>query len=194
MSTPEDMLWLVRLKMGDKSAFQALYTKYWDMVFNNAYKRLGNLNLSEDVVQEVFSQLWLRREQEQIRNLPAYLYIATRNQVYKLQRKEQIYIPITEIAEELRLQRESADAQILYKELLETYRQLIEHLPPQQREIFKLRYDENLETNEIAEQLKISPKTVRNQLGRALSRLKTAFTFLLILTIYMLLKVSGSLS
>ncbi|GAA4806937.1 RNA polymerase sigma-70 factor [Olivibacter ginsenosidimutans] len=180
--------------MGDKSAFQALYTKYWDMVFNNAYKRLGNLNLSEDVVQEVFSQLWLRREQEQIRNLPAYLYIATRNQVYKLQRKEQIYIPITEIAEELRLQRESADAQILYKELLETYRQLIEHLPPQQREIFKLRYDENLETNEIAEQLKISPKTVRNQLGRALSRLKTAFTFLLILTIYMLLKVSGSLS
>lgn len=70
--TVEDTLLLARLKDSDKKAFDSLYTKYWEFVFNNAYKRLTNVNLAEDVVQEVFAQLWLRRTQEAIKNLPAY--------------------------------------------------------------------------------------------------------------------------
>jgi len=156
--TVEDTLLLARLKDSDKKAFDSLYTKYWEFVFNNAYKRLTNVILAEDVVQEVFAQLWLRRTQEAIKNLPAYFYIAARNQVYKLQRKEQQYVPVTEIVEEVKSQYESADAQLLYKELLAAYKGLVERLPPQQREIFEMKYNENLEAKEIAERLQVSPK------------------------------------
>lgn len=181
--TLEDSQILTRLNEGDKEAFNLLYSKYWSFVYNHAFKRIPKSNLAEDVVQEVFTQLWLRKSYEDIKNLPGYFYIATRNQVFKIQRKERFYFPVEEIFEEINGQFESADSILLYKELLFAYQQMLDKLSPQQKQIFEMKYQQNLEINEIAEKLNISPKTVRNQLGRALSRLRAAINLISILII-----------
>lgn len=180
----EDSLLLSRLRDGDKLAFDSLYSKYWLMVYNQSKKRLGQEYLAEEVVQEVFTQFWIRRSKDEIKNLPGYFYIATRNQVFKIQKREQLYFPVEEILDELKGHYDSADSELLYKELYNAYLQLLNKLSPQQKEIYEMKFHENLEVHEIAERLNISQKTVRNQLGRALSRLRSALnliSFLLVI-------------
>jgi RNA polymerase sigma factor (sigma-70 family) len=69
---------------------------------------------------------------------------------------------------------ERADADVLYHEFLKSFNQLIDALPAQQRIIFKMRFEEDLNSAQIAHQLQISPKTVRNQLGKALATLRSS--------------------
>jgi len=177
----EDSRWLAELNEGSYVAFQSIYNKYWQDVFNEAYKRLENSDQAKDVVQEIFAGMWTKRETLQIQNLPAWLKIAIRNQVYSVFKRQQKFIPLTTLVDELNTQGESADALLLQKELIRTYQQLIDTLPVQQQAVFNMRYKENKTPDEIAETLNLSSKTVRNHLGRALSKLKTAFRLTILL-------------
>ncbi|WP_431200591.1 sigma-70 family RNA polymerase sigma factor [Mucilaginibacter sp. P25] len=66
---------------------------------------------------------------------------------------------------------------------LKAFNELIDTLPPQQRIIFNLRFNEGLSSQQIADQLEISPKTVRNQMGKALATLRKSL-FLLHVLLY----------
>lgn len=175
ISYAEDCDLLVRIAQGDTAAFGTFYERYWKFVFNAAFKRLGNAEASRDISQEVFSQIWLRLQSEPapvIDDLRAYLYVAVRNHVFKWMEKERRFVPVSDVLVMLERQGDAADAGLLFEELLAAYRQVIERLPEQQRLIFRLRYEEGMSSSEIADQLNLSEKTVRNQLGRAASKMK----------------------
>jgi RNA polymerase sigma-70 factor (ECF subfamily) len=175
--TSHDDLLLKQLAEGSNHAFDLLYDKYWCEVVNEANKRLGDKNAAKDVAQEVFTILWARKSEVPLKNLHAWLYTVTKNQVYKLFHKQSRFVPITDILSELKISANGADAIILEKELIDSYKAFIATLPDQQRIIFKLRYQEELNPNEIALKLELSSKTVRNHLGRALLKVKTTFMF-----------------
>jgi hypothetical protein len=78
----DDRLLLSRVQLGDKEAYNHLFKKYWSQAYAGAYKRLKDMDQAQDVVQEVFVHVWLKRETP-IHNFPAYLNIAVRNQVLK---------------------------------------------------------------------------------------------------------------
>lgn len=142
------------------------------------------MEAAKDISQEVFSQLWLYLQSGQapvIGNPQAYLYIAVRNHVFKHMERERRFVPISDVFGMLQRQDDATDAGLLFDELLMAYHRFIEQLPPQQRVIFRLRYDEGMTSNEIADQLQLSEKTVRNQLGRALGKMKTKVVFWLLL-------------
>jgi len=181
----EDKLLLLQLKAGSSDAFDALYEKHWENVYSSAFKRMNNTEQARDVTQDVFLQLWLRRNDVVIDNLSAYLFIAVRNTIYKWMEKEKRYLPITDLLIHLEVSRDSADAQLLYHDFLNTYEALIARLTPSQQEIFRMRYHQDLSTKEIAERLNISRKTVQNQLGTSISQLRGNLTTLCVL--YMLL-------
>ncbi len=175
ISYAEDRDLLVRIAQGDTAAFDTFYERYWKFVFNAAFKRLGNVEASKDISQEVFSQLWLRLQSEPapvVEDLRAYLYVAVRNHVFKWMEKERRFVPVSDVLVMLERQGDATDAGLLFEELLVAYRQVIERLPHQQRLIFRLRYDEGMSSSEIADHLSLSEKTVRNQLGRAVSKMK----------------------
>jgi RNA polymerase sigma-70 factor (ECF subfamily) len=155
-------------------AFEALYEKYWADVLDEAFRRLGDIDQAKDVAQEVFTFLWTRAADNPIINFPAWLNTVVRNQVYRQIKNSGNFVPIPEILLELESHGDNADAKILSSEFQRTYAAMIDALPEQQRVIFKMRYEDNLSPEEIAAALQISPKTVRNHLGRALSKLKTA--------------------
>ena len=181
----EDKLLLQQLRDGSTFAYRTLYYKYWEQTYNNIYKRLKDQEQAEDLTQDVFMQLWLKREETLIENLPAYLYVTARNSVYKLMGKQSRFVPIDELLENLAKAENQTDARLLKNEFMSAYEALIDTLPAGQQAIFRMRYNDGLSPDEIAEALNLSPKTVRNQLGKALVRVKSALGLLSLLAILM---------
>ncbi len=175
---------LLQLSEGSKHAFDILYNRYWKLVFNTAFKRLNNMERAQDIAQDVFVQLWVGGTTSLIKNLPAYLNVSARNGVFKHLEKEGRYVALPDTAVELEGTLGDADAKILHSEFLEAFRQLIEKLPTQQRIIFKMRFEEDLSSQEIADRLQLSPKTVRNQLGKALTTLRTSLMLFYAVMLY----------
>jgi RNA polymerase sigma-70 factor (ECF subfamily) len=173
MNSLTDADLLLDLSEGNRGAFDILYNRYWKKVFNSAYKRVNDKEIAEDITQDIFVQLWIRGSKTLILDLPAYLFVAARNGVFKRMEKENKYTELHDTVIELETPFQQADAKILHREFINSFNRLVENLPEQQRIIFKLRFNESLSSKQIAEKLQISQKTVRNHIGRALATLKS---------------------
>jgi len=179
----DDNKLLAEVFEGNHDAFDILYNRYWKWVFNAAYKRTNDRSIAEDITQDVFVQLWSRKTNYVIESLPSYLLIAARNGVFKRLGKEERYAELSGELYESDKSVDTTDARLLHKEFLMAFAELIETLPEQQRLIFKYRFNDGLSSQDIAEKLQISPKTVRNHMGRALATLKKELMWLQILAI-----------
>ena len=180
----EDKLLLLKLKEGSSEAFDVLYEKHWQSIYSTAFKRLQNPDLAKDMTQDVFLQLWLKREESNIQNLPAYLHTSVRNMVFNWMERERKYIPVPDLLLQLKVSMDETDSAILLKEFMKAYEALILTLTPSQQVIFRMRYQQDLSTAEIAEQLDISRKTVQNQLNKAVTRLRDSLTLISILLLF----------
>jgi RNA polymerase sigma-70 factor (ECF subfamily) len=164
-------------------AFSQLYDRYWESLFNTAYKRLQDEGACKDIVQDVFTDIWLRRATLQIDNIPAYLHTAIRFQVLKFISKSKLTAHFIQPFENIVDASLKADCNINEKELYLLVKAWLETLPKKRRQIYILRHEHNLSTKEISQRLNLSQKTVQNQLGNALQSLRTRmahfFTFFL---------------
>lgn len=172
--TPEnDRQLLALVAAGDNVAFGTIYNKYWEALFDNAYKRLKNPAQCEDIIQDIFINLWNRRQELEVDDLPAYLHTAVRYRIYNYIQRDLVraafYEPFEAIADH------TADTGVYDPDqdlfiLLETY---IASLPNKQRQVFVLYFKEHRTVKQIAEQMGISPKTVQNHLSISLSGLRS---------------------
>jgi len=169
----DDTLLLSQLRESNTDAYRVLYKKYWERTYNHIYKRLKDQDLAEDMTQDVFMQLWTKREDTRIDNLPAYLFVAGRNTVFKHFSRQARFVPINDLVN-LNIADGEADSRLLLEEFKNAYEALIDSLPVAQQAIFRMRYHEDLSPGEIAEALNLSPKTVRNQLGKAITKVRSA--------------------
>lgn len=158
------------MAIGNQSAFSVIYKRHWTGLYNAAYKRLKDHNHCQDILQNVFTDLWIRRGRLEIKNLIAYLHGAVRLQVYKVVHKEQGQAAFFNSFDTL-ISSSHCDEMVLEKELKELVDAWKKALPGKRREIFKMRYEMGLSTNDIAAELNISQKTVQNQLNTASSDL-----------------------
>jgi len=173
-----DKLLLLKLKEGSSVAFDALYERHWQSIYSAAFKRLQNPDLAKDMTQDVFLQLWLKREESNILNLPAYLHTSVKNMIFNWMERERKFTPVPDLLLQLKVSMDEADSAILLKEFMKAYEALILTLTPSQQVIFRMRYQQDLSTAEIAERLDISRKTVQNQLNRAVTQLRTSLTLI----------------
>jgi RNA polymerase sigma-70 factor (family 1) len=174
---------LFSVKRNDRSAFTALYERHWDTVYTQAFKKLNDADVAKDITQEVFIYLWTHRETNVIENLEAYLFSCVRNNIFRFLKKESRFICISDLVLEARAFCPEADALILQKELVKSYELLVKSMAPAQKQIYEMRFHEDLSTLEIAQQLNISRKTVQNQLTRALTLLRSSLTSIAIIII-----------
>jgi RNA polymerase sigma-70 factor (ECF subfamily) len=177
VNLPSDALLLIQLQQGNKQAFNILYKKYWAQVYSNAYNRLRDSDQAKEIVQEIFVNIWIRRENP-IMNFQAYLIGAVRNEVFKLASKQKNTVPFIEMGHEIIANHGQADSNIEYQEFYKAYEAVLKTIPPKKQMIFRLRFHEDLSTKEIADQLGITRKTVQNQLGRAIEQLRLKIRFL----------------
>lgn len=177
---------VILLNQGEKEAFDEIYRRYWKSLFLEARKRLGESEYAQEIVQDVFVDLWINRSTRDIDHLYAYLSTAVRYQVFMLYKRHKKLPCFEEPMEYMGLSYDKADSQFFFNELLEGIQAWLKLQPEKRREIFRLRYIEQLTTKEIAQELSITQKTVQNQLINGQESLRTAISkFLSIAPIFL---------
>lgn len=166
-----DLWQLVRLN--NFRAFDEVYCRYWSKMYHSAYKVLKNHEASEDIIQEVFANLWVKRKDTAIASLSSYLYGMVRFQVFNYLRDGNLSKAHLERVNQISVV-EHTEQVVNFNQLQEVYNKSIAALPERCREVFQLSRHENLSTKEIAIRLHISPKTVENQITKALKLLRIA--------------------
>jgi RNA polymerase sigma-70 factor (ECF subfamily) len=165
--------------------FERLYDEYYSPLCLFANKYLCDLDLARSLVQELFVDLWLKREKLTVHgdSVKFYLYKAVRNKSVDYLRASKKSVSLSDVSED-RLNAPFED-KLEEAELNARLNQSISELPEKCREIFLLCRFEGLKYSQIAEKLNISVKTVEMQMGIALKKIKDKLSDLQIVRLMM---------
>lgn len=162
------------LSSDDEKSFEALYNRYWEQLFVNAFKRIKDTESAREIVQDVFTELWIHRHERKIHTSPgAYLHTAVRYRT--LNQIEKNYVKTRYLSEVQSLEaanRNTTEETIFLRELSGRLDKLVSSLPPQCQKVFQLSRYEYKNNREIASELNISEKTVENHITKALHVLR----------------------
>ena len=176
-----DQKLVVRLKQDDLKSYEALFHRYYDLflTFTKRVVRGGEHAAAEDIVQEVFMQLWLGRDRlDEHRSLYNLLFTMTKHRIYDHFRRrynlEVLRRPLSEfdaVSDEAESP-ESPESGLEAEQLRQTIARTVAAMPPQRRTIFTLSRQENLSRQEIARRLGVSVRTVDKHLELALREIR----------------------
>ena len=160
---------LARLRSGDHEAFNEIFRQWYEPAVRSAARILRDTGVAEEISQDVFLELWRRREALPPDSSPgAYVLQSVRNRALNhlrhlhVQQKSIVHIEaLTEPAER-------ADVGVQANELEAAAREAIAALPPRTREVFVLSRERGMRYSEIAEALGVSVKAVEANMSRAL--------------------------
>lgn len=161
-----------KIKHRDRAAFDTLFRKYYTSLCRFSYSICVSKENAEESVQDMFFNLWEKAPLINVdSSLKAYLYTSTRNYTLNILKKQQ--------TEQLRLSeysehnmQDEGNEKLSDAEIAQLIQSGINTLPDKCREIFILCKQEGLTYEEIAEYLEISKKTIDNQMGIALRKLR----------------------
>ena len=177
MSKPDlnqDVILIDRLRNGDETALTELYNKFWQSLFMSSYNVLKDRELCEDIIQDIFMNIWHNREKLEIHiSLKGYMYACARYQVFNHIRrnKDKIHVELFDDLEK-RFQYTTPETQLMHDELVYHINSIVENLPEKCQLVYKLSREEQLSHKEIAERLSISTKTVENHITKALHTIR----------------------
>lgn len=176
---------VLKLKAADADALELIYERYAPSLYQSAYNLLRNKEVCEDLIHDLFVDIWLKREAHNIKILRAYLYSAIKNRVLVYLRSAKATLDISFL--ELEDTGGSPESLIVEKEINRISGREISDLPEKCREIYQLSRLEQRSHKEIASLKGISIKTVENQITIALKRLRPALkdytTYLVLMTL-----------
>lgn len=170
METWSDIELLTLIKNEEK-AFRVLYDRYWSRLYFYALNVLNDPKICEDIVQDVFTDLWQNAHQKDVQNVAAYLHQATKYKIFNTLRNGKTRQSHLERISQLQSQPQLSDP-LEATELESMIKQLISELPKRCQQIFLLSRFEYLSNQEIADKLGISLQTVKNQISKALAYLR----------------------
>ena len=174
------------LSSGDQGAFTEIYARYKWLLFLHALKRVGDREQAKDIVQDLFTTLWDRRAELDLRShLSGYLYTAIRNRVIKIFTHQQVVSGyVTSLGKVIREEDCITDHKVRQSSLAALIEKEINGLPEKMREVFVLSRKYHLSNKEIAQQLGITEGTVKRQISNALKVLRAKlglFAWLMVL-------------
>lgn len=171
----EQQYWQL-ISKGDKKAYEDVFRSYYSSLVHYACSLLKDMDEAEEVAQNVFYNIWYKRESLQITtSIKSYLYRAVHNDcLNKIQHGKVRNLYAEEIKNTMPRGSEDASKQLEGKELNTIIQQALEELPEQCGIVFRLNRFEHLKYTEIADQLGISVKTVEGHMGKALKLLRVS--------------------
>lgn len=174
--TGDTLLWR-QLIADDEEAFAMLFEKYLSPLVNYGKTLLPSHEKVKDCVQDVFVDIWLYRHslnEEVI--VKAYLFSSVRKRIARLYERDRIFRQTTPLEDLEFSVKFSIDHDLVAHETMEAevgqLNQLLNSLPPRQKETLYLRYHQGLSLEQIAEILDINHQSVKNLLHRAISHLR----------------------
>lgn len=173
--------WMENIRRGDKRAFEILFKKYYLSLTRFAWRYVKSKAISEDLVQELFTSLWEKREELNVNgSMRPYLYKSVRNlslnhlKHQKVQnRYDSKWMDLKEFPE-IQFEEKYREQQIR-----DAITKAVEELPTRSKMTYKLHRYDGLKYEEIAEVMGISVKTVESQMTRTLKILREQLAYLL---------------
>jgi RNA polymerase sigma-70 factor (ECF subfamily) len=173
----DDALLAARLAAGDDHALAEVFDRLAPSVYGGALRVLGNSTAAQDVVQEVFVELWRHpdRYDPAAGTLRTYLMVLARHRAVDVVRSE-----LRRVARQERSYRlapaapdESACAEVMAAETASLVRAAVRLLPENQREVVELAYFKGMTFREVAVAVGIPEGTAKSRLRLALAKLET---------------------
>lgn len=161
---------LLKVAEGNENAFRQLFDHYSDNIYSVALVLAKSSVMAEEIVQDVFLKIWMKREQlPSIEKFDGYLFMTARNHIYNELRRKTLEQPFAEHLEQ-HFQESSAlpEEQLLLKETKHLIQKAVAQLPTQQRSVYELSRNDGLDHAQIAEKLGISKLTVKSHMTKAL--------------------------
>jgi RNA polymerase sigma factor (sigma-70 family) len=175
-----DFLWRSFLK-GDDKSFSIIYQQHVEGLFSYGLKLSPDREAVKDCIQEVFIVLFQKRNKIdiEIKNLKSYLFVALRNCIIKKITQTRKYEPLklNEDKKEIKFHVEYSFHDKLIEleisnEIKNKLHTAINNLPVRQKEIIYLKFEEEMNYDQIAKVLKISIESARKLMYRALLSLR----------------------
>jgi RNA polymerase sigma-70 factor (family 1) len=168
--------WVKNLKNDDIQAFNELFGYYGRRLYHFSYRYLRSEPECEELVQEVFTRVWEKRsELKEDLSFRSYIFTIAFNIIRKYFRSRVQAISYYESRMMEDFQMETSQ-KINFNSLKSRLENLVSMLPVRRREIFIKSRMEGLSVKEIAGDMKISKKTVENQLTEALKFIRSHLT------------------
>lgn len=176
-------------------SFEAIFQEHHKSLCNLAFNIVRDKEAAKDIVQDVFFKLWKNRSEihfgDKIKN---YLFNATSHAAINYLRFNKKILRVNDATELDGLQISPASDELTsYRELEMRVRNAIDKLPPKCKTIYLMSRHEGMKYQEIADALEISLKTVENQMGIALQKLRDDLKPFLIPGFVFILLISGLL-
>ena len=176
---PTDEELFKAVKRNDKKAFNLLYERYWVLIYKKAFSYLHDADACMAIVNDIFVNIWEKREALNIITVKNYLTSAARYRVYNFVKANHAspltYVEDYQKFDDLSVVYNHAESNIQAIELTSDLEKLLDKLPARCKEIFLLSRVNNLTNTEIADKLSISKRAVENQISLALRFLKPYF-------------------
>lgn len=163
------------LQSNSDLAIDWIFRRYYPMCRSAALRILKDEHLAEDITQDVFMELWKKREERQINiALKAYLRRSVTNRCLNYIRDQKMAFDDEDKLPEWPSTNSDALSNLEAGELELRLKKAIDELPERCRIVFTLSRYEDMKYKEIAEKLNISVKTVENQMSKALRVIRLA--------------------
>ncbi|WKN42109.1 RNA polymerase sigma-70 factor [Tunicatimonas pelagia] len=170
--TASESALVLQLSQGQSVAFEALFRIYYSRLYRFAYSLLRSAEDAEEILQDVFIQVWEKRQQlDPESSFSSYLFTCTKHKALNVIR-HRVYERQYQSQSSANAISTDTEEQIYFQELQEATQNAVDALHPQRKRIFKMSREEGLTYREIAQALGISQKTVENHLGLALKDLR----------------------
>jgi RNA polymerase sigma-70 factor (family 1) len=165
---------LVKLLKAENSvAFREIYNRYWLVLFNTAKRKVYSAEIAEEIIQDIFTDLWERRGKVEIDNLKSYLFGALKFQIFNHIRNQLVQRDYENYSLKTNSIHDCQTENLLaYEDLLTAIESSIMRLPEKTRSIFRLNRLENRSVMEISVQLNIPERTIEYHLTQSLRLLR----------------------
>ena len=173
-STMQDKELVALLKEGSQQAFAELYIRYYDSLFFYCKKYLKDESGAEDIVQDIFMQLWDTHDTINITSsFSGYIYTSAHNRILKMIRHFDVHSRYAQhILMNAKEWTNETEDSIMNNDFTALLNEMMERLSPKQKEVFRLSRIEGLTYKEISEMLQISIPAVQKHASIALEKIK----------------------
>lgn len=164
---------VVLLKESNEHAFKELYLRYWKQVYQSAYKKIYHKEFAEELTQNLFVDLWRRRESLSIHSLSAYLFGSLKFSIinhYKSLMVQQNYLSYVEESGHSMVN--NTDYLLMLNELSDALARGIALLPKKTAEVFRMSRIEHQSVKDISKKLNISEKAVEYHITQSLKSIR----------------------
>ncbi|NMH87232.1 RNA polymerase sigma-70 factor [Flavivirga sp. Y03] len=154
--------------------FEKVYNIYWEKVYAICYNNTKKVELAQGMTQEIFKSLWERRDSLQIKNIENYLARAAKLKVSEYYRNKAIKEKnLNKACENYCDAANCTENDVSFSLLVEELAVLVDKLPCQCRNVFKMSREQGLSNKQIASQLQITERAVEYHISKALKFLKS---------------------